>query len=224
MENRFIRKSLTNTKKCVSRGTHQKKEDTPTMHNDILNLIRIMLLGVLILIGVALGNAAKTETIATESPTVPSKTETPTETPTTESEPHAAPERQTDPKLTYTAAELEMLALVIYQEAGGDACSDETRRMVGTVVMNRIADNRYPNTMQEVITQKAQYGRLYWTGLVWPQRASNPEETHAVQRAYTIAEEILQGVRALPEDVIYQAEFEQGTEVVAYQDGLYFCR
>lgn len=194
------------------------------MHNDILNLIRIMLLGVLILAGVALGNAAKTETIAVQSPTAASKTETPTETPATESEAHASAEPQADPKPAYTAKELEMLALVIYQEAGGDACSDETRRMVGTVVMNRIADNRYPDTMHEVITQKGQYGRLYWTGTIWPQRASKPEETHAVERAYTIAEEILQGVRALPEDVIYQAEFKQGTEVVAHQDGLYFCR
>lgn len=194
------------------------------MHNDILNIIRLMLLGVLILIGVALSAAAKTEPIGVQSPTAPSKTETPTETPAPESEPHAAAERQTDPKPAYTAAELEMLALVIYQEAGGDACSDDTRRMVGTVVMNRIADDRYPNTMQEVITQEAQYGRLYWTGLVWPQRASNPEEAHAVERAFTIAEEILLGERALPEDVVYQAEFQQGTEAVAYQDGLYFCR
>lgn len=195
------------------------------MHNDILNLIRLMLLVVLILAGVALGHDANTRLDAVQSattPSVPPEKETPTETPRTESEPHAATGQTTDP--TYTAAELEMLALVIYQEAGGDACSDETRRMVGTVVMNRIADNRYPNTMQEVITQRAQYGRLYWTGLVWPQRSSNPGEAHAVARAYTIAEQILRGVRSLPEDVIYQAEFEQGTEVVAYQDGLYFCR
>lgn len=194
------------------------------MHNDILNLIRLMLLVVLILIGVALGQHAKTETIAVESPTAASKTEAATETPATESEAHASAEPQADPKPAYTAKELEMLALVIYQEAGGDACSDETRRMVGTVVMNRIADDRYPDTMHEVITQRGQYGRLYWTGTMWPERASKPEEAHAVERAYTIAEEVLLGARVLPEDVIYQAEFKQGTEVVAYQDGLYFCR
>lgn len=193
------------------------------MHNDILNLIRLMLLVVLILAGVALGQDAEMELVqSATTPSEPPKKETPTETPRTENEPHAAAGQTADP--AYTSAELEMLALVIYQEAGGDACSDETRRMVGTVVMNRIADNRYPNTMKEVITQKAQYGRLYWTGLVWPERASNPGEAHAVARAYTIAEDILRGVRSLPEDVIYQAEFEQGTEVVSYQDGLYFCR
>ena len=124
----------------------------------------------------------------------------------------------------YTADELEMLALVIYQEAGGDGCSDETRLMVGTVVMNRVADPRFPDTLYGVLTQRAQYGRLHWTGLVWPDRASNPGEIHAVARAYACAERILLGERVLPEDVIWQAEFIQGTEVVAHKDGIYFCR
>ena len=125
---------------------------------------------------------------------------------------------------TYTDEELEALAIIIYQEAGGDACSDETRSMVGTVVMNRVESDLFPDTIQEVATQKRQYGRLYWTGLIWPERASNPGEANAVQRAYDCARAILEGERALPEDVIWQAEFPQGTEIVAHQDGLYFCR
>ena len=124
----------------------------------------------------------------------------------------------------YSAEDLEALALVIYQEAGGDACSDETRLMVGTVVMNRVADDRYPNTIAEVATEYKQYGRLYWTGLKWPKRASKAEEAHAVKRAYDCATQLLDGYRALPEDVIFQAEFPQGNEVVAQRDGFYFCR
>lgn len=127
-------------------------------------------------------------------------------------------------KPTYTEEELEALALVIYQEAGADYCSDETRMMVGTVVMNRVTDSRFPDTIHGVLTQKAQYGRLYWTGLVWPDRASKAVEAHAVERAYKCAERILNGERVLPEGVVWQAEFKQGTEVVAYQDGMYFCR
>lgn len=125
---------------------------------------------------------------------------------------------------TYTAEDLETLALVIYQEAGGDACSDDTRLMVGTVVLNRVADDRYPNTIAEVATEYKQYGRLYWTGLKWPERAELAQEAHAVKRAYDCATQLLEGYRALPEDVIFQAEFAQGTEVVAQQDGFYFCR
>ena len=127
-------------------------------------------------------------------------------------------------EVPYTEQELEMLALVIYQEAGSDKCSDETRLMVGTVVMNRIADDRFPDTMEEVITERSQYGRLHWTGIVWPERASSPTEAHAVERAYTIAKRILDGERSFGEDVIFQAEFLQGTEMVAYSDGMYFCR
>lgn len=128
------------------------------------------------------------------------------------------------PVKSYTDEELELLALVIYQEAGGDACSDDTRLKVGTVVMNRVADRRFPDTLREVVLQRGQYGHLYWTGAEWPERASKAVEAHAVARAYDCAERVLQGHRALPADTVYQAEFEQGDGVVAHQDGFYFCR
>ena len=125
-----------------------------------------------------------------------------------------------------TKGDLELLALVIYQEAGGDMCSDETRRMVGEVVLNRVKDKRYPCTIEGVITQQGQYGLLYKTGPVWPKRAENPGEQHAVERAYETAWALLidDVDRLLPEDVIYQAEFVQGKETVAEADGFYFCR
>lgn len=128
--------------------------------------------------------------------------------------------------LPYTEEELEMLALVIFQEAGGDAASDECRQMVGEVVLNRVADHRFPDTIEEVLLQKRQYGRLSETGLVWPARAENPGEVHAVERAYACAEALLSGAvePLLPKDAIWQAEFKQGNEVLAYDSGLYFCR
>lgn len=129
-----------------------------------------------------------------------------------------------DDVVEYSDEDLEILALIIYQEAGADACSDETRLMVGNVVLNRVADDRFPDSIKEVALQRAQYGRLYWTGLVWPERTTNPGEAHAVERAYDIARRLLEGERILPEDVIFQAEFTQGTEVVVHQDGFYFCR
>ena len=148
-----------------------------------------------------------------EEPLAPVQESTATETPVTEAvQPPYSPE------------DLESLALVIYQEAGGDACSDETRLAVGTVVMNRVADPRFPDTISGVLTQKGQYGRLYWTGLVWADRASKAAEKHAVARAYRCAEKILEGYRSFGADVIWQAEFSQGSEIVAFQDGLYFCR
>ena len=160
---------------------------------------------------------------ATYEPVPTIETTAATEPPTV-SEPEPTEETTVATEPPYTSYELEMMALVIYQEAGGDAYTDETRLMVGTVVMNRVEDERFPNTIYEVLTQKRQYGLLHWTGLVWPKRANNPVEAHAVARAYECAKRILLGERLLPEDVIFQAEFVQGTEVVVYQDGFYFCR
>ena len=126
--------------------------------------------------------------------------------------------------IDYSMDDLEALALVIYQEAGSDACSDDTRLKVGNVVLNRVNSTSFPNTIQSVLTAKNQYGRLHYTGLVRPSRASKQTEAGAVQRAYDCAERLLSGERVLPDDVIWQAEFIQGTEVVCHQDGFYFCR
>lgn len=146
----------------------------------------------------------------------------PTEAATIATEPPTEP---IDTEAAETAREVELLAIVIYQEAGGDDCSDFTRLGVGTVAMNRVADPRFPDTLHAVLTQEAQYGLMHWTGVVWPERASEPGEAHAVERAYTIAKRILlEDVRVFDADVVYQAEFPQGTEVVAYSDGMYFCR
>lgn len=124
-----------------------------------------------------------------------------------------------------TPEELELLALVIYQEAGGDNCSDVTRRMVGEVALNRVSDPRFPDTLEEVLLQNGQYGRLSWTGIRWPERASNPGEVKAVDRSYRIADEILTSTeRLLPMDVIFQCEFAQTEDIVAVSDGFYFCR
>ena len=120
--------------------------------------------------------------------------------------------------------ELEMLACTIYVEAGGDACSDETRMMVGNVVLNRVAHPDFPNTIEEVLLQPMQYNTFSWDGIVWPDRAAYEDEQEAVQRAYDIARRLLEGERVLDSDVIWQAEFFQGTELVVYQDGMYFCK
>ena len=121
----------------------------------------------------------------------------------------------------YTEDERELLACAIYCEAGGDACTDETRRMVGEVILNRVADPRFPDTIEGVLTQKSQYGRFHWTGVVWSSRAAH--EPEAVERAYRCAEAVLTEPRLLPEDVVFQAEFVQG-EIVAQAPGYYFCR
>lgn len=123
----------------------------------------------------------------------------------------------------YTEEELEILAIVIYQEAGSDTCSDDTRRKVGSVFLNRVASPDFPDTFEEVATGYRQYGTLYLTGIKWPERASLEQEAHAVRRATYIAEELLLGGSILPPYVIWQAEFPQGDGIYCQQDGIYFC-
>jgi len=67
---------------------------------------------------------------------------------------------------------VEKLACAIYSEAGGDECSDECRINVGDVILNRVKDPRFPNTIEGVLTAPRQYGTFSQTGVVWPARAS----------------------------------------------------
>lgn len=122
-------------------------------------------------------------------------------------------------------SDLEYLAIVIFQEAGGDAYCDECRRRVADVVLNRVDSPRYPNNIHDVLTQPYQYGRLHWTGVVWPARAYHETEGESVERAYRIAEEVLSGVHSelYGKGYIYQAEFVQGKDNI-YCCGHYFGR
>lgn len=137
----------------------------------------------------------------------------------------AAPPVVVQEEPAYSQEDLEMLACIIYQEAGSDACCDDCRRRVADVVLNRVEDERFPNTMEEVLTQKSQYGRLHWTGIVWPERAELQQEAHAVERAYRIAEEVLTGQHSelYGNGYIWQAEFVQGEGTVECC-GIYFGR
>ena len=125
-------------------------------------------------------------------------------------------EEEIEEEIEVDPEDLELLACVIYQEAGADYCCDDCIRRVAYVVLNRVEDDRFPDNIQDVLTQKRQYGRYYWTGVVWPERAKNDCEKHAVERAYRIAEEVLKGEHSelYGEGYIWQAEFKQGTGVV----------
>lgn len=122
--------------------------------------------------------------------------------------------------------DVELLACVIYQEAGGDTCCDMCRRRVADVVLNRVNDPRFKGTtIEEILIDgdpAPQWGLYSVTGVVWPNKASLPEEQHAVERAYRIAREVLEGQHSdLTSEYIWCAEFSQGTDVIEC-DGIYF--
>lgn len=117
------------------------------------------------------------------------------------------------------AENLDLLACVIYQEAGGNGSCDDCRRRVADVVLNRVGSEHYPNSIYEVLVQPYQYGLMYKTGVVWPDRASSASEAAAVGRAYRIAGEVLDGQHSelYGKGYLYQAEFVQG------RDNIYCC-
>ena len=122
--------------------------------------------------------------------------------------------------------DVERLACVIYQEAGGDKCCDLCRKRVADVVLNRVKDPRFKGTtIEEILTDgdpAPQWGLYSVTGVVWPEKASYPEEAAAVQRAWDTAFDVLEGNHSdLTEDYIWCAEFPQGTDVIECC-GIYF--
>lgn len=135
-------------------------------------------------------------------------------------------DRNTEANVPVNEHDVELLACVIYQEAGGDTCCDMCRRRVADVVLNRVNDPRFKGTtIEEILIDgdpAPQWGLYSVTGVVWPDKASLPEEQHAVERAYRIAREVLEGQHSdLTSEYIWCAEFSQGTDVIEC-DGIYF--
>ena len=137
-------------------------------------------------------------------------------------------ESTTEPtESTVDPEDLEHLAIIIYREAGGDACCNECRRRVADVVLNRVADDRFENTIEDVLLSPHQFGKMYKTGITWPERASKPEEKHAVDRAYKIAEEVLQGKHSNVYQkgyVWFQMTKRTDDYIVCYVCGFYYSR
>lgn len=124
----------------------------------------------------------------------------------------------------------ERLAITCYTEAGGDNCCDLCRYRVCDVPLMRRADPRYPDTLEGVLTQPKQYGTFSETGVVWPARASEPGEAHAVARAWAVAEDVLSGNHSdlWGKGYIFQAEFPQGNDpdsrIYCEQCGMWYCK
>lgn len=154
----------------------------------------------------------------TEIVAIPTPTPTPTPTITPEPvpiipEPTPAPMMTPDPTpepVWWTEYDLDLLAAVIFYEAGSDCCTDERQQLVGQVVINRMNDSRFPDTIYGVITD-TKYCVQYSTADDVVANAGN----HNIipQRCYDNALVILNGEIDCPTDVIFQANFKQGTGV-----------
>lgn len=113
----------------------------------------------------------------------------------------------------YTQTDLDLLARVVNAEAGSSWLTDEHQRAVASVVLNRVADSRFPNTLRGVVYQKGQYA-CTWNGAI------NKTPT---QRAINNAKYVLDNGVTIPKNVVFQAQFKQGKGVWKYIQGHYFC-
>lgn len=123
---------------------------------------------------------------------------------------------ETEAERTYTDNDLYVLSHIISAEAGN--CSEDMMLSVGSVVLNRVADDRFPDTIEEVVFQPGQYSPT-WNGAYY----AEPTEG-AIKAAKTLLEEGTQ----IDASVVWQAEFPQGQGVYDTIESpwgtvMYFC-
>ena len=116
-------------------------------------------------------------------------------------------------KSKFNQSDLDLLARLVNAEAGSSWLTDEHQRAVASVVLNRVADNRFPSTIRGVIYQSGQYS-CTWNGMI------NRTPT---QRAIDNARYVLANGVTIPTNVVFQAQFRQGRGVWKYIQGHYFC-
>lgn len=95
-----------------------------------------------------------------------------------------------------------IIANVVAHEA--PYCTERHQRLVAQVILNRVADPRFPDNVRDVVTQPGQYHPSYVNDL--PDYASASPE---IRRCFAAAVAALNGEVDCPESVIFQSEFEQ---------------
>lgn len=118
------------------------------------------------------------------------------------------------PKIQHTDEDLELLAHIINAEGGGASwVSDKMCYYIGSVVLNRVSSKEFPDNLYEVITQAGQYssfGSANW-------------QVPITDRSYEVANDLLNEGSCLSKNVIYQAEFTQGSGIYEKVQNMYFC-
>jgi spore germination cell wall hydrolase CwlJ-like protein len=114
---------------------------------------------------------------------------------------------------------IEILARVIHAEESNEVNGEDASWAVAGVILERVYDENYPDTIEGVIYQQGQF-ECTWNGGMYREEPTDIE--------YEIAAEAVrlyyEGGRILPEGSIYIAEFVQGDGVVMQFGKTYVCR
>ena len=125
---------------------------------------------------------------------------------------------ETETERTYTDEDLYVLSHIISAEAGN--CGEDMLIAVGSVVLNRVADERFPDTIKEVVFDHGQYSPT-WNGTYYNEPTDD---------ALEVAEFLLENGSQLPADVIYQSNeiigeyYDQIDPPPGVGKTMYFCK
>jgi len=111
----------------------------------------------------------------------------------------------------YSEEDAELLAHAIFAEA--NTLGENGMMYAGSVILNRVNSDKYPDTIRGVLSQPGQYA-------CWSNGAINKSYT---QEAYNIAVQLLQYGSAIPVDIIFQSEAPQGAYIWLHLGNTYFC-
>lgn len=104
----------------------------------------------------------------------------------------------------------DIIATVVYNEAGY-GCSDRHMELVAAVVYNRLKSDKFPDTVYEIVVTPKQYHPAYADENSFYGRRAR--ESDVWSKCQEIATRALMGEIECPEDVVYQANFTQGSKV-----------
>lgn len=116
-----------------------------------------------------------------------------------------------DYPINYSEEDLNVMAHLLAGEC--QPCSDYEQKLVGSVVLNRVNHEKFPNTIEEVVFQNGQYsctrdGNYY---------------REPTERNWANAKWLLENGSILPEYVIFQSGEKQGKHVYLKTKHHYYC-
>lgn len=113
----------------------------------------------------------------------------------------------------FVQEEVSLLAEVIYHENWHTDKEKRAAYLTGAVVLNRRNSPKYPNTVKGVLYEKGQYSTTYkfFTKEL-------PDEVYVMARQI-----YYHGTPDVPENVVYQAQFKQGSGKYDIINGEWFC-
>ena len=107
---------------------------------------------------------------------------------------------ETETEASYTDEDLWYLSRVIQAESG--YCEREMQIGVGSVLINRVNSELFPNSIRECVEQPGQYATAGWLASQEP-----------TEQVYEIAIDLLENGSQYPENVLYQANYPLGSAV-----------